>query len=203
MPLPVAALILAAGSATRMGRLKQLLPLGDRIVLCHSIDALSQAGVNKIVVVCGPDPEKYEAALADSGARMVPNETPGSEMADSVRLGLRQIDCAAFSGIFVCLADHPLVRAETCRTMLRLHHQSLAKIIIPSFLGRRGHPCLFPVSIINDIFSKTSLRDIVRQKPERLLVVDVPDEGVVLDMDTEPDYQKAVEVYRARAREKT
>jgi molybdenum cofactor cytidylyltransferase len=185
-----------------MGQLKQLLPLGDRTVLRHSIDALREAGVTEIVVVCGADPGKYEAAIAESGARLVPNETPGSEMADSVRLGLRQIDRAAFPAILVCLADHPLVRTETCSTMLRLHHQSPGKIIIPAFRGRRGHPSLFPVSIINEIFTKTSLRDIVRQDPERLLVVDVPDEGVILDMDTEQDYQKVVELFQARAGEK-
>jgi CTP:molybdopterin cytidylyltransferase MocA len=43
------------------------------------------------------------------------------------------------------------------------------------------------------------LRDIVRQDPARVLVVDVPDEGVILDMDTEPDYQKTVELYQARS----
>jgi molybdenum cofactor cytidylyltransferase len=182
-----------------MGRLKQLLPLGDRAVLRHTIDALCQAGVHEIVVVRGPDPGRYAAALANSGARLVQNETPGSEMADSVRLGLGQVDRAAFSGILVCLADHPLVLAETCMTMLRLHRLSPGKIIIPAFRGRRGHPCLFPASIISDIFTTTSLRDIVRRDPERLLVVEVEDEGVILDMDTEADYQKAVELYQARA----
>jgi molybdenum cofactor cytidylyltransferase len=200
--LPAAALVLAAGSATRMGRLKQLLPLGDGTVLRHSIDALRRAGVNEIVVVCGPDPRKYEAALAHSGARLVPNEAAVSEMADSVRLGLGQIDRAAFSGIYVCLADHPLVRAETCAAMLKLHRRSPEKIIIPAFRGRRGHPVLFPASVIGDIFSTASLRDIVRRDPERLLVVDVEDEGVVLDMDTEPDYRRAVELCQARARAK-
>lgn len=184
-----------------MGRLKQLLPLGDRPVLRHSVDALQRAGVNKIVVVCGRDPGKYEAALTHSGARLVPNEAPASEMADSVRLGLGRIDRSAFSGIFICLADHPLVRAETCAAMLRLHRQSPGKIIIPSFRGRRGHPVLFPAPVIVGIFSTATLRDIVRRDPERVLVVETDDEGVVLDMDTEPDYRKAVELYRARAGE--
>ena len=184
-----------------MGRLKQLLPLGDRPVLRHSVDALCRAGVNEIVVVCGPDPRKYEAALGDSGARLVLNEAAGSEMADSVRLGLGRIDRTAFSGIFVCLADHPLVRPETCAAMLRLHRRSPGKIIIPSFRGRRGHPSLFPTSVIGEIFGTASLRDIVRRDPERVLVVEVEDEGVILDMDTEPDYRKAVELYRVRAGE--
>lgn len=185
-----------------MGRLKQLLPLGDRPVLRHSVDALRRAGVNEIVVVCGPDPRPYASALAGSGVRLVPNEAPASEMADSVRLGLSRIDRAAFSGIFVCLADHPLVQPETCAALLRLHRRSPAKIIIPSFRGRRGHPVLFPVPVIGEIFGASTLRDVVRRNPKMLVVVEVEDEGVVLDMDTEPDYRKAVELCRARAEEK-
>lgn len=184
-----------------MGRLKQLLPLGKSTVLRHSIDALREAGVGELVVVCGADPANYDAALVNSGARLVPNEIAGSEMADSVRLGIRQIELDAFSGILVCLADHPLVLAETCLTMLRAHNQSPGKIIIPAFQGRRGHPVLFPTEIINDIFTTTSLRDIVHKDPARVVAIDAPDEGVVLDMDIEPDYQKAIELYNTRVRD--
>jgi molybdenum cofactor cytidylyltransferase len=202
MPLSMAALILAAGSATRMGRLKQLLPLGDRPVLRHGIDGLRRAGVIEIVVVCGADAGRYKSALANSGARLVQNDTAESEMADSVRRGLREIETAAYTAILVCLADHPLVRPETCAALISRHHQAPDKIVIPTFQGRRGHPTLFPTAIINDIFKRQSLRDIVRQDPARLLMVGVADVGVVLDMDTEPDYQKIMALYQARTEEK-
>ncbi len=183
-----------------MGRLKPLLPLGDKPVLRHSLDVLSEAGVSEIVVVCGADPGQYQTAVGDSGARLVPNRMPASEMADSLRLGLEQLDTVTCSGVLVCLADHPLVAAGTCRSMLRLHQEYPGRIIIPAFQNMRGHPSLFPADVIGEIFTKTSLRDIVRQDPARVLVVDVPDEGVVLDMDTEADYQKAVALLQARIR---
>jgi molybdenum cofactor cytidylyltransferase len=182
-----------------MGRLKQLLLLGDRTVIRHSIETLREAGVSRIVVVCGADPQQYAPSLENSGALLVSNEAAGTEMADSVRLGLGHIDTAAFSGILVCLADHPLVQTDTYRRLVTRHYQSPERIIVPAYERRRGHPSLFPPLIINDIFSKTSLREIVRQDPARVLVVDVPDEGVILDMDTETDYQKAVELYQARS----
>lgn len=184
-----------------MGRLKQLLPLGDRTVLRHTVDTLRAAGVPEIVVVCGPDPGRCEAALASSGARLVVNEAGVSEMADSVRLGLGQMDRAAYSGILVSLGDHPLVRPETCAALLRLHRRSAAMIIIPSFQGRRGHPVLFPTAVIGEIFGAATLRDIVRRDPERVQVVEVEDEGVILDLDTGEDYRRAVELFRARAGE--
>jgi molybdenum cofactor cytidylyltransferase len=186
-----------------MGQLKQLLPLGDKTILRHSIDTLREAGIGQIVVVCGADREQYEGALASTGVRLVPNKMAASEMADSLRLGLEQIDITSHSAVLVCLADHPLVTAGTYGTLVELHRGSPEKIIIPSFQGSRGHPGLFPATIIREIFTTTSLREIVRRDPERVLVVAVPDEGVVLDVDTEADYQRAVEVYRARMREST
>ena len=65
-----------------MGRLKQLLPLGDRPVLRHTIDSLRQAGVTEMVVVCGADAEKYETALADSGAQEDAEGTAGQAETD-------------------------------------------------------------------------------------------------------------------------
>lgn len=181
-----------------MGQPKQLLPLGDRPVLRHCIDTLNRAWVNEIVVVCGADVKSYETALADSGARLVPNEREGSEMADSVRLALGQIATAAYSAILVCLADHPLVRPATCVALIDRHRRSPDKIVVPSFRERRGHPTLFPTEIISDIFSKPCLRDIVHEDPARVLTIAVDDQGVVLDMDTRPDYQKALALYQAR-----
>jgi len=184
-----------------MGRLKQLLPLGDKTVLRHSIDTLRESGIGDIVVVCGADPGLYEGTLKNSGARLVPNRMPASEMADSLRLGLEQIDRFASSAVLVCLADHPLVTSGTYGTLLDLHRRSSGTIIIPAFQGRRGHPSLFPVPIISEISEKPSLREIVRQDPERVVVVEVPDEGVVLDLDTEADYQRAIALFQARARQ--
>jgi molybdenum cofactor cytidylyltransferase len=186
-----------------MGQLKQLLPLGDRPVIRHSIDALRESGIGEIVVVCGADPGMYEGAIENSGVRLVPNRMAASEMADSLRLGLEQIDPSAYSAILICLADHPLVTAETFSTLVGAHRRAPDSIIIPSFQGRRGHPGLFPATIIGEIFTTTSLREIVRRDPERVLVVDVPDEGVVLDVDTEADYRRAVEVYQTRIRERS
>jgi molybdenum cofactor cytidylyltransferase len=173
-----------------MGRLKQLLLLGNKPVLRHVVDALIAATVDDIVVVCGAHRERYADALKNTGARLVQNEAEGSEMADSVQLGLRALETGlSFSGVLVCLADHPLVSADTYRTLVRQHHETPEKIVIPAFKGRRGHPSLFPAQIIREIYSMTSLRDIVRKDPDRVLLVDVPDEGVILDMDTESDYR--------------
>jgi len=180
-----------------MGSSKQLLPLGNKPVLRHCIDTLFASGMQDLVVVTGTGEAACSEALWGAEVRIVVNEAPDSQMADSVRTGLRAVD-ETCSGVLVCLADHPLVRRTTYLAIINAHQQSPEKIIISAFKGRRGHPCLFPLPIISDIFFLPTLRDVVREDNDRVLVVDVPDEGVVLDMDTRDDYQAVLEKYSLR-----
>jgi len=53
MFLQVSAILLAAGSSRRMGRIKQLLPLGNKPVISHCLDTLIASEINDIVVVLG------------------------------------------------------------------------------------------------------------------------------------------------------
>jgi CTP:molybdopterin cytidylyltransferase MocA len=178
-----------------MGTSKQLLPLGNKPVLRHCVDTLAASGLKDVVVVTGAEQAACTEALRGAEVRIAVNKAPDSEMADSVRAGLRAVD-ETCSGVLVCLADHPLVSRTTYRAIITAHQKYPEKIIIPAFEGRRGHPSLFPFAVISDIFFlPTTLRDLVREEGDRVLVVDVPDEGVVLDMDIKDDYQAVLEKY--------
>jgi molybdenum cofactor cytidylyltransferase len=174
-----------------MGRPKQLLPLGDKPVIRHCIDVILGADIRDIVVVLGPGGITTAQTLRGLPVDIVVNGNARSEMADSVRIGLSACPESTF-GILVCLVDHPLVSAETMKTMIQEHREAPDKIIIPAYHGKRGHPSLFPASILKEIFSGVTLRDIVRRDQERVRVIEVPDEGVVLDMDTREDYEQVL-----------
>ena len=180
-----------------MGTSKQLLRLGNKAVIRHCVDTLAAAGIGQVVVVCGAGQGACAAELMGTGASIVWNETKGSQMADSVRVGLRAVEetCPA---VLVCLADHPLVRSSTYQAIIAAHKQSPERIIIPAFEGKRGHPSLFPFPVISDIFFQPTLRDLIREEGDRVLVVDVPDEGVVLDMDTREDYRAIADRFATR-----
>ena len=181
-----------------MGTSKQLLLLGNKAVLRHCVDTLASVDVRDLVVVTGAEHGACALALSGTKARLVRTDAPDGQMADSVRIGLRTID-ENCSGVLVCLADHPLVSADTYRALLDAHRREPEKIIIPAFNGRRGHPGLFPYAVINDIFFTATLRDLVREDNNRVSMIDVPDEGVVLDMDTRDDYRSILERYALQA----
>jgi molybdenum cofactor cytidylyltransferase len=177
-----------------MGRPKQLLPLGDRPVIRHCVDALIAAGVRDIVVVAGEHHAELAEILRDTPARIVRNENQGSQMADSVRIGLRSID-DRYSGVLVCPSDHPLITAETYKAVLGRHREEPDCILIPSYCGKRGHPGLFPLRSIRDIFFSETLLDIINNNEKKVRVFGVPDEGVILNMNTEEDYRGIAEKF--------
>jgi CTP:molybdopterin cytidylyltransferase MocA len=172
-----------------MGRSKQLLPLGPSPVIRHCLDNLVASGLRDIVVVLGADLDGMTGAISGMPVRTVVNADPLSDMAGSVRLGLRQVDPAS-TGVLICLADHPLVSSGTIKGLVNDHHSGPDSILIPLYHGRRGHPTLFPRKAIEDIFSMETLRDVIASRAGSVRAVDVDDEGVILDLDTPEDYER-------------
>jgi molybdenum cofactor cytidylyltransferase len=172
-----------------MGRVKQLLPLGDKPVIRHCLDTLLCSGIIDIIVVLGPHGPQIADAIRGLPVTIRQNEYPDSEMAESVRIGLKAIDPSS-SGVLICLSDHPLVSVETVKSLISGHAADPDKIIVPLYSGRRGHPTLFSRRILEEIYSGLTLRDILKKDSDRVKCIQVTDEGVILDMDTAEDYKK-------------
>jgi len=170
-----------------MGRAKQLLPLPDRPAVRRCVESLLAGGVFGIIVVVAPG-IPVAAAVQDLPVRIVCNDDPASDMAGSVRIGLAA--AGPRGSILVCPADHALVTSGTIAAILAEGVRAPDRIIIPSFRGRHGHPTLFPRAIIDRLASGGTLRDIIAGHGDAVTRVDVDDEGTVLDMDTEADYER-------------
>jgi molybdenum cofactor cytidylyltransferase len=191
MSRQVSALVLAAGSSRRMGRQKQVLPLGGRPAIRRCLDTLLASGVTEIIVVAGTEREELLRALEPLSFTLAINDNPASDMAASVRTGLARAD-AGSTGVLVYPSDHPLVTIETVKCLIKAHARDTEKIVIPVFAGRRGHPTLFPRRCIESLSPGETLRGLIRGDETRVLLVQVDDEGAVLDMDTPEDYEKMV-----------
>ena len=187
----VTALVLAAGLSRRMGQLKQLLPVNNRPAIRHCIDTIIASGINDIVAVIRNDSEELKNILNGLPLSIVYNRNAESEMAESVRIGLRAIAASA-TGVMVCLSDHPLVKVETLKTLLHIHEQKPDRILLPRCNGKNGHPVLFPVQIIHQVFSGLNLREIISRYPDMVKNVQVMDEGILFDMDTREDYENII-----------
>ncbi|MCL4474851.1 MAG: nucleotidyltransferase family protein [Nitrospirae bacterium] len=172
-----------------MGQLKQLLPVHNKPAVRHCAETVISSGIGDVVVVLSPIGSDIVTAINDLPLNIVFNENQESEMAVSVRTGLRALDPSS-SGVLICLCDHTLVLPETIRTLVNLHAEDPHEIIIPVYNNKKGHPTLFPKKVMTEVMQGLTLRDVIQKDPERVLQVDIADEGVILDMDTMEDYQK-------------
>lgn len=180
-----------------MGTCKQLLPLGDRPAIAHCLDNLTAAGIDEIVVVVNPANRELVAALRPFPVTLADNDTPESEMAGSVRVGLRHLRPMT-TGILVVLADHPLVTATSYRALAAVHDAEPNAIVIPVRDGRKGHPTLFPRPLLAMIDTLPTLRDIIGSHRERVRLLPLTDEGITRDMDDREDYQRIARMFSAR-----
>ncbi len=185
----ISALLLAAGSSTRIGQPKALLPLNDTPAILHCLTNLLTIRPLEIVVILGSDSKAASSLLETMSVKVMFNTLPQSDMAKSVRLGFQAMQKQA-TGALICLVDHPLVEAETMKQLVVAAMQAPERIIIPTYLERRGHPTLFPRTLLADIYQGFNLREIIGRHPDKVTLLPVEDEGVLLDMDTPQDYRK-------------
>ncbi|MCL4545621.1 MAG: nucleotidyltransferase family protein [Chloroflexi bacterium] len=141
-PDRVAAVLLAAGSSTRLGTFKPLLPWpaedSDEMLVEYQVRQLLHAGLSDVIVVVGDRADQVEPAARRWGARVVFNEDFASGKASSVRTGLA---AAPLSWLLVVGVDQP--RPASFYHTLCAAAQDSAPVVVPAFQGERGHPPLF------------------------------------------------------------
>ena len=192
MGTKVSAILLAAGRSQRMGAPKPLLPVQGRPAVVRCLEGLQGSQVADIVLVVNPEGGGIVEAVMGFPVRVAVNEMPGSDMAGSVKAGLHLVNRDA-TAVLVCLCDHPLVRPETIEAMVSLHARLPGTIVIPAWHGRRGHPTLFPRVVLEDLGTFATLRDVIGHHNAKITLLDVDDEGVVLDMNTRGDYRRILD----------
>ncbi len=189
---------MAAGLSRRMGMCKQLLPLEGKPVIRHCLDNLLDGGISDIFVVIGTQGYMIAETIRNYPVTVVRTTDPDGDMAASVLTGRAALPQTT-SGVMIALADHPLITPQTVALLSAQHGKERDRIIIPVHEGKKGHPTLFPRPILDELTATGTLRDLVMCDPGRLRLVEVPDQGVRLDMDTPEDYQMIAGLCRSGA----
>jgi molybdenum cofactor cytidylyltransferase len=190
----ISAIVLAAGASLRMGTCKQLLTLGNKPTIAHCLETIIASGIIEIIVVTGANGDDVAAAVSHFPVKIVRTLTIDGDMADSVKTGLGEVSCG-HSAVMICLADQPLVAKNTCLQLLRQHSVTPKDILIPVFKEQKGHPTIFPISLLKPLLAGWTVRDVIRNNPQHERLLECDDQGVVLDMDFPSEYQAMREYF--------
>jgi molybdenum cofactor cytidylyltransferase len=147
MPMPVAAIIVAAGSSSRFGQPKQLILIDGEPLLQRAIRCAQEAGASPVFVVLGAHREQIESGIDFGAAAIVVNEDWEEGLASSIRAGVKaaEIDAAGAAGLLLMTCDQPRVTAAHLRRMIENFDARSEPILIAStYAGVRGIPAIFP-----------------------------------------------------------
>lgn len=196
----VVAVVLAAGRATRLGRPKQLLPLGDRPLLAQTLARVSRSSVDGIVVVLGYAAAAIRQAIdfAAFDARVVVNERYAAGQSTSLRTGLAALPPDATAALFV-LGDQPLLAPAVYDAVLARYRAFGGPIVVPEYAGRRGNPVLIDRALWPELMTVTGdqgARGVVAAHASEVAAVPIAGEPITDDVDSEEDYQRLLARYR-------
>ncbi|WP_321478061.1 nucleotidyltransferase family protein [uncultured Paludibaculum sp.] len=194
-----AAVLLAAGASSRMGRPKPLLDFEGETFLDRQIHLY--AGVCKpVIAVLGHSASEIASGLrrADQ-ATLVLNPQPERGQLSSLQCGLRALP--ACDAVFFLPIDSPGVRPGTLAELLRAMHAAPEHdFVIPRHVGRRGHPVLMRAAVVEEFLAlnvSASARDVVHAHRDSTLYVDVDDPAIHFDIDDPAAYQALLEGARS------
>lgn len=179
----------AAGAAERFGGAKLLANVGGMPLLERTIRSLLDGGVDRVIVVLGPDAENIRKAVPALGDRRVlvaTNRKPEHGMFSSIQAGVRE---ATGDPILVLPGDMPYVEPATVAALLQRYDEASA-IVSPRFNGKRGHPVVIPGKYRDEIVEwkhEETLHDLLRRHSSERVDLDVADKGVVRDVDVPGD----------------
>lgn len=193
----ITALILCAGRSSRMGNFKPLLPLGPDNFIERTIRLYRNVDIQDILVVTGHEAERVIPVLEDLCVNRVHNEHYDRGMFSSIQTGVYRLSgqCRAF---FLHPADIPFVRPDTIKSLIAAFQTGEANICRPSYMGRQGHPPLISMSLggaIGEFDGAGGMRALLARHAERSLNVLCNDPGILTDIDTPEDYEKALKTF--------
>ena len=188
------AIILAAGYSSRANAFKMTLPMGQMSVLEQTISKF-EGLCSRVIVVAGFQAEiiqKEIAKIISENAysfqiKFVYNENFNQGMFHSIQKGCNEVNAPTF---FITPGDCPLVKIETVQLLAK--HKG--NVVIPSFDYKGGHPIKLSSEVKQKILEtnpESNLRVVLGGYEKQYMNVD--DAGVLMDVDTPEDYQKAID----------
>ncbi len=191
----VSLVILAAGAASRMGKIKQLLPWENTTLLGHAIKQGLGSKVTLTSVVLGANHDQILSGEDFSEVEFFINAAWENGIGCSIAYGMRQLlESSKPDAVIVTLADQPLVSSEYIDRLIDKFYKSQKSIIATAYKGSPGVPALFAKKYFNDIMSLTgdtgAKKLMLRNKDD----IDTLDGSkIIQDIDTIKDYLASIE----------
>ena len=190
-----AAIILAAGGSTRLGRPKQLLSYHGETLVARTVRIVQAISFSPIVLVTGANAPEVEAAVSAPDVHTVFNPDWQAGMGDSIRTGVAALlsENAAPVAVLLSVCDQPFLSEDLLRLLCETRHTTGKKIVASEYGETWGVPCIFDHAVLSELAALSGANG-ARSVTERYrktgdaVAVSFP-EGV-FDIDTPADWER-------------
>jgi CTP:molybdopterin cytidylyltransferase MocA len=183
-----------------MGLPKPLLLKDGKPLFQYLTDVLRTGGVEHVIIVTTTELALLiREQMGDySNVEVVVNLDPGAGMLSSVQVGVDAVADQQTDALLVCPCDLPLLTPDTVYAILHYWIQKeicdRARIVVPLYQGKRGHPTLFSAALFTAIrmldSHQVGLNTLLKQRAIEVHEVPVDDRGAVQDTDTPEEWRQ-------------
>lgn len=195
----IAAIILAAGTASRLGTPKQLVTIQGKKLLEHVIDLSLAFPFAEIIAVLGYQAAQIqqEIRVTDSRFHWLYNEQYETGQSSSLKRAIFALR-PEMMHVMIFLGDVPFIKRETLHQLFETGRRIAKKtdapfVVRPTYAGKEGHPVFFGnlerasfTKLTGDVGAKKLIKVI-----GNITLLPVNDDGILFDIDTPEDLQAA------------
>lgn len=198
-PIPITAVVLAAGTSSRMGAFKPLLPIDGTPMLETVITKILSIPFIEVMAVVGYKDREIKESINIQNHRFkwVSNRHYLEGLSSSLKAAIHQYNLQNL-GAMVFLGDQPLIKISTIEKMVQVinekgNDQSKA-IIQPAYNGMPGHPVFISSQMIPYLKTITGDQGAkpIFKHAEKHILFPTDDKGILFDVDTKQDYQNII-----------
>jgi molybdenum cofactor cytidylyltransferase len=182
-----AAILLAAGTSSRMGHNKLLASVNGKPMVRVSAENILAAGIADLHVVVGKDKEEVLKGLSGFCFKTTHNANYKQGLASSLVNGIRSLP-KEVDAVFICLADMPRIQLQTFGKLIAAFNPAEHRsICVPTYGGQRGNPVLWArqhFQSLLELEGDHGARSLINELSNEVVEVPVNDAGILIDADT-------------------
>jgi molybdenum cofactor cytidylyltransferase len=188
---PVAGVLLAAGTSSRMGSNKLLFELDGESLLRGAVRRALVGGLSPLLVVLGHESDRAWREIEDLPCQWALNPLYQEGINSSLKAGILAVPKEARAAM-VMLADMPYVTPEMIAAMIDRYRTSEAPLVISDYEGVNAPPMLYDRSLFGELLAMTGEgcgRQVVKRHREEAEVMKWP-AAALADLDVPEDYAR-------------
>jgi molybdenum cofactor cytidylyltransferase len=179
------AIILAAGSSSRLGFNKLIITIDGESVIRRSVKPFIMEDILKVIVVTGNDPRVIEKEMEDLTVTLIHNPNYKDGMSVSVKAAMPLLEDA--DAVLFHLGDKPLINSRDVSAIIDTFISGKAGIVAPLFNGMMGHPVMIDTTLLRSnagmLQGDSGLREVIEKHRKDVVFIEGND-GNLFDIDT-------------------